>query len=120
MMNTNRIGRRTRGQREQKVKLDSASVITSPYDAIQLNLKGSCRADGNRRSTVIKNVCKCNVRTLRTEDNLDRLIDEVDQIQWDITGFCETYRKGKGLSKIKRGYWMYETGKTEDNPDGNT
>ena len=30
---------------------------------------------------------------------------------------CETYRKGKGLLEIRAGYWIYEIGKTEDNPD---
>ena len=53
----------------------------------------------------------------RTEDDLGRLIDEVEQVKWDITGLCETYRKEKGLSEIRGGYWMYEIGKTEDNPD---
>ena len=62
-------------------------------------------------------VCTYNVRTLRTEDDLDRLIDEVDQIKWDVTGLCETYGKGERLSEIRGGYWMYEIGKTEDNPD---
>ena len=47
----------------------------------------------------------------------DRLIDEVEQIKWDIIGLCETYRKGEGLLEIRAGYWMYEIGKTEDNPD---
>ena len=62
-------------------------------------------------------MCTYNVRTLRTEDDLDRLIDEVEQIKWDITGLCETYRKGEGLSEIRAGYWIYEIGKTEDNPN---
>ena len=57
------------------------------------------------------------VRTLQTEDDFDRLIDKVEQIKWDITGLCETYRKGEGLLEIRAGYWMYETGKTDDNPD---
>ena len=58
-----------------------------------------------------------NVRTPRTEDCLDRLTDEADQIKWDVTGMCEIDRKGEGLSKIKGGCWVYEIGKTEDNPD---
>ena len=62
-------------------------------------------------------MCTYNVRTLRTEDDLDRLIDEVEQIKWDIVGLCETYRKGEGLLDVRAGYWMYETGKTEDNPN---
>ena len=27
------------------------------------------------------------------------------------------HRKGEGLSEIRGGHWMYEIGKTEDNPD---
>ena len=26
--------------------------------------------------------------------------------------------RGEGFSEVRGGYWMYETGKTEDNPDG--
>ena len=91
---------------EQRAKLDSASETTSQYDAIQLNPKGSCTADGSRGSTAILNACTYNVKTLRTEDDLDRLIDKVDQIKWDIIGLCETYRKGDGLSEIRGGYWI--------------
>ena len=92
MINNNRKGRRAQGQMEQKAKLDSASEITSSYDAVQFSLKGSCRADGSRR-----NVCTYIVRTLRIEDDPCRLIDEVDQIRWDVIGLCETCRKGEGL-----------------------
>ena len=65
------------------------------------------------------NVCTYNVyvRTLRTEDDLDRMTDEVDQIKWDIIGLCETYRKGRDYQKNKGGHWMFGIGKTEDNPD---
>ena len=104
MMNKKRKGRRAQGKMEQKAKLDSASETTSQYDAIQLNPKGSCTADGSGGSIAILNVCTYNVRTLRTEDDLDRLIDEVEQIKWDIIGLCDTYRKGEGLLEIRAGY----------------
>ena len=74
-MNKKRKGRRAPGQMEPKAKLDSASETTSQYDATQLNPKGSCTADGSRGSTAISNVCTYNVRALRTENDLDRLID---------------------------------------------
>ena len=61
-----------------------------PPGSEELNLKGSYRADGSRRSTPVLNVCTYNIRTLRTEDDLDKLIDEVGQIKWDVTGLCET------------------------------
>ena len=57
------------------------------------------------------------IRTLCTENNLDWLIDKVDQIQWRVTGLCETYRKGEGLSEIQGGYKRYEIGKTEGTHD---
>ena len=62
-------------------------------------------------------MCTYNVRTLRTEDDVDRLIDEVELIKRDIIGLCETYRKGEALLEIRGGYWIYEIDKTEDNPD---
>ena len=56
---------------------------------------------------------KYTVITLRTEDDLDRLIDEVGY----VTGLCEICRKGDGLSEMKGEYLLYEAGKTEDNPN---
>ena len=61
--------------------------------------------------------CTYNIRTLQTESDLDRLIDKVEQIKWNVIGLCETSRKVEGLSEIRGGYWMYEMGKTEDNHD---
>ena len=57
-----------------EAKLGSTSEITTPYDTVQLNLKRSYAADGSRESTTIFNVCTYNVRSLRTKDDLDRVI----------------------------------------------
>ena len=81
VMNKKRKGCRAQGQTERKAKLDFTSETSALYDAVPLNLKGSCTADGSRGSTAILNVSTYNVRTLRTEDDLDRLIDEVEQIK---------------------------------------
>ena len=86
---------------EQMAKLDSASEIPSPCEAVQLNLKGSCTANRSRGSTATSNMCTYNIGT---EDDLDRLSDEVDHIKWDLIGLCETYRKRERLSEIKGGY----------------
>ena len=94
--------RKVQGHKEQTAKLDSASETTSQYDVKQLNPKRSREADGNRGSTAILNVCTYNVRTLRTEDDFDRLSDEVEQIKWDIIGLCETYRNMEGLSELEQ------------------
>ena len=86
---------------EQKAKQDCASEITFQYDAVRLNPKGNCRTDGSRGSTAVLNVCTYNVRTLRAEDDQDKLIDEADQIKWDVNDLCEAYRKGEGLPELK-------------------
>ena len=49
---------------EQKAKLDSASEITSQYDALHLNQNGHCTADGRGGNTAILNVRTYNVRNL--------------------------------------------------------
>ena len=71
---------------EQKAKLDSASQITYPYDALQLNLNGICSADGSRGRAAILNVWTYSIGSHRTEYDLDRLIDEADQVKWNIIG----------------------------------
>ena len=59
---------------EQKAKLDSASDTTSQYDAIQLNPKGGCTADGNRGSTAI-NFLMCAHTTLELSEQQTTLTD---------------------------------------------
>ena len=80
-MNNKRKGQTAHGHMEQKAKQQySASEITSQYDTVRLNPKGSCRADGRRGNATILKVCTYNGRTLQTEDDLDNLTDNVDQI----------------------------------------
>ena len=56
-----------------------------------------------------------NTRTLRTEESLESLLDEVKEIKWDIIGLWETKREGEGITELKGGTWLYNYGKTEDN-----
>ena len=62
-------------------------------------------------------VCTYNTRTLRTDDDTSRLVEELGNIKWHVVGLCETKRRGEGLRELSRGSWMYEAGKTEDNPN---
>ena len=64
-----------------KATLDSASEIISLFNVLRVNMKGSCTASGSRGSTAVLNVCTYNVRIPRTEDGIERSIDEVDQIK---------------------------------------
>ena len=80
--------------------------------------KGRCVAERRREKyATTVNICSYNVRTIRTDDEMDYLMEEIEKIEWDIIGLCETYRKGEGLSSIKNGHCIYEIGKTEDHPN---
>ncbi|XP_072048653.1 uncharacterized protein [Amphiura filiformis] len=61
------------------------------------------------------NICTYNTRTLRTEESLESLIDELRDLKWDIIGLSETKRAGEGIEELKGGAWLYNHGKTEDN-----
>ena len=58
-----------------------------------------------------------NTRTLRTGDDTNRLVEELGNIKWHMVGSRETKRRGEGLRELSGGSWMYEAGKTEENPN---
>ena len=53
-------------------------------DVKQLKPKGRRLAEKRKRKNATVNICTYNVRTLGKEDNLDRLVDEADRIDWGI------------------------------------
>ena len=101
MINNKRKGCRAQGQVKQKAKLDCTSQIISQYDTVQLTPKGVVKPMAGEEAPLFLDMYTYNVRTLRTKNDVDRLIDEVDQIKWDVTGLCETYRKEEGCHKLK-------------------
>ena len=88
----------------------------SLYDAAQLNPKGSCEADKVRRNTCNINIATYNTRTLNNPADLDRLLEEVENLKWEVIGLCETKKSGEGLTELPDGTWLYESGKTEEMP----
>ena len=62
-------------------------------------------------------MCTFHTRTLRTGDNTNRLVEELVNIKWHVVGLYETKRRGEGLRELSGGSWMYEAGKTEENPN---
>ena len=58
-----------------------------------------------------------NTRTLRTDDDTSRLVEELGNIKWHVVGLCETKRRGEGLRELSGGSWMYEVRKTEESPN---
>ena len=51
------------------------------------------------------NICIYNVRTLRTVESVESLLDELEGFKWDVIGLAETKRQGEGLTELKGGTW---------------
>lgn len=49
-----------------------------------------------------------NIRTMRTENHLEELEQELEAIKWDIIGICETRLKGEKKTTLKSGHVLYE------------
>ena len=71
---------------------------------------------GKRKNATTINICSYNVRSIADEDDLQRLVEQTENIKWDIVGLCETYRKGEGSVVVKNGHMLFEAGKTEERP----
>ena len=85
-------------------------------DVLQLKPKGSCKIDKEAKGgqTYI-NICTYNTRTIRTDESLESLLDELKDFKWDIIGLAETKREGESTIELPGGIWLYNHGKTEDN-----
>ena len=51
------------------------------------------------------------------QDDLDRLLDQLNDTDWNVVGLCETNRREERLTELPSGSWMFDVGKTEDRPD---
>ena len=91
----------------------------SQHEASRLKPQGLREADRFKSSNAKIHVCTYNTRKLRTEDYTSRLVEELGNIKWHVVGLCETKRRGEGLRELSvgGGSWMYETGKTKENPN---
>ena len=78
---------------------------------------GRCGADRRRRNWQKLSICTYNTRTMSHQDDLDRLLDQLNDIDWNVVGLCETKKRGEGLTELPCGSWMFDVGKTEDRPD---
>lgn len=67
---------------------------------------GSSRTERSKKTGHKLHICTYNTRTLRTDDSLQHLIDELDDFKWDIIGLAETRREGDGLEELEGGAWL--------------
>lgn len=117
-------GRRSQGQNGEAHKFPVLLSSQGPLnenlqdDTLQPKPNGRCKVDRARRAgTTEIYLGSYNTRTLRTEDDLEHLLDEINQIKWNIIGLCETKRKGEGLTELPGGTWLFECNKTEERPN---
>ncbi|GFN92898.1 peroxisomal sarcosine oxidase [Plakobranchus ocellatus] len=60
----------------------------------QPNPSGSCRiAKGKGQAEM--SIATFNTRTIRHQDDLERLLEELEQIKWHIIGLSEAKRRGE-------------------------
>ena len=117
MMKEKQRGRRARDRKGQIAPQTPKSETKSQHEASRLKPQGRCEADRFRSSNAKIHVCTYNTRTLRTEDDTNRLVEELGNIKWHVVGLCETKRRGEGLRELSGGSRTYETGKTEEGPN---
>ena len=117
MMKEKQRGRTARDRKGQIAPQTPKSETKSQHEASRLKPQGRREADRFRSSNAKIHVCTYNTQTLRTEDDTNRLVEELGNIKWHVVGLCETKRRGEGLRELSGGSWMYEAGKTEESPN---
>ena len=117
MMKEKQRGRTAQDRKGQIAPQTPKSDTKSQHEASRLKPQGRREADRFKSSNAKVHVCTYNTRTLRTEDDTNRLVEELGNIKWHVVGLCETKRRGEGLRELSGGSWIYETGKTEESPN---
>lgn len=86
------------------------SAPATPLDGNLVSVNGGRGAKNHWvHSSCLKDlkICTINARTLRTDEKLLELEHELQDINWDIVGICETKRKGENLVKLESGNTFY-------------
>ncbi|PIK42832.1 hypothetical protein BSL78_20302 [Apostichopus japonicus] len=97
---------------------DSSGTMPTD-DELDLNPHGRFRSDGsiNTNQTNLF-ICTYNVRTLRTEEDLEALLDEIVNIKWHIIGLAETRRPGNLIKTPQGGHTLFTTSATSRSCNG--
>ena len=93
MMKEKQRGRTAQDRKGHIAPQTPKSETKSPHEALHLKPQGRREADRFRSSNAKIYVCTYNTRTLRTEDDTNRLVEELGNIKWHVVGLCETKKK---------------------------
>ena len=77
---------------QRVAKEDSVSQNLEAEGAKNLWLKQRCQRNRNKRGTSM-NIETLNTRTLKSEDRIEELMHELQNVNWDIIGLSEVRRK---------------------------
>ena len=123
MMNEKQRGRTAQDRKGQIATQTPKPETKSQHEASRLKPQGRREAERFKSSNAKIHVCTYKTRTLRTDDDTSRLVEELGNIKRHVVGLCKTKRRGEGLRELSGASWLYETGKkkqkkkTEENPN---
>ena len=105
--------------REKDAEDSSGSMPA--HEELDPNPKGrpsSDKGSGHNRSTRTElHICTCNIRSLRTDESLDALLEEVEEINWHVIGLAET-RRPENEIKLNCGHILYTSAATKRSLNG--
>ena len=88
----------------------------SQHESSCLKPQGRCEADRFKSSNSKIHVCTHKTRTLRTDDDTNRLVEELGNINWHVVGLCEAKRRGEGLRELSGGRGCMKLEKNRGKP----
>ncbi|XP_030753938.1 craniofacial development protein 2-like [Sitophilus oryzae] len=71
-----------------------------------------------RKRTQIISIATYNIRTMRTNDHLEELEQELSNINWDIVGLCETRLQGEKMTTLNSGHDMFQNNSETNHSQG--
>lgn len=90
-------------------------------DGLDPNLQGRPSSEKgirhNHSTSTELHICTYNVRTLRTDESLDALLEELEEINWDVIGLAET-RRPENIVKLTCGHTLYTSAATNRSLNG--
>ena len=102
MMKVKQRGRTAQDRKGHIAPPTPKSEAKPQHEASRLKPQGRREADRFRSSNVKINVCTYNTRTLRTDDDTNRLVEKLGNIKSQVVGLCETKRRGEGPRELSR------------------
>ncbi|XP_072380812.1 uncharacterized protein [Diabrotica undecimpunctata] len=79
--------------------------------------KYSTESNEKNYSSLLR-IATYNIRTMRTQEHLDELEQELSNIKWDIIGLCETRLPGEVCTILKSGHHLYQKNAVENHHIG--